>query len=308
MDPEEEQLELLQEQLERRRKRGAQDLAKIVNQGRHPVYSTFEVISTSDRVYTVHIRSLTELLNTCTCPDYRTNTIGTCKHIEGVLINLEKEFADQWEAFIDQAPPVPQIFVRHAEQPTVRITLPLPGGERLRALLTRYFDPEGVLQGKVTQSLPALFSELNRLPTNVREQVHVAQDVHDHLKKQQDIEAVQQQRKWFLEQVDQGNRSLDVISTPLYGFQDDGVLHLTFGRRAMLADDRAWARRSRPSPPPSCSSNCATSNACSSSAPRRSSSSGPARSAASHRSLSRPSRATPSSAAASIATSSSSTS
>jgi superfamily II DNA or RNA helicase len=150
---------------------------------------------------------------------------------------LEKEFADQWEAFIDQAPPVPQIYVRHAEQPTVRITLPLPEGERLRALLTRYFDPEGVLQGKVTQSLPALFSELNRLPTNVREQVHVAQDVHDYLKKQQDIEAIRQQRKWFLEQVDQGNRSLDVISTPLYGFQDDGVLHLTFGRRAMLADD-----------------------------------------------------------------------
>ena len=55
MDPEEEQLELLQEQLERRRRRGAEDLAKIVNQGRHPVYSTFEVTSTSDRVYTVQL-------------------------------------------------------------------------------------------------------------------------------------------------------------------------------------------------------------------------------------------------------------
>ncbi len=229
--------ELLKEQIERRRKRGEEDLARIVNQGQHPVYSTFEVTSTSERVYTVHVRSLTERLNTCTCPDYRTNTIGTCKHIEGVLINLEKEFADRWDAFIEQAPPVTQVYLHHAERSTIRVTLPLPDDGELRAVMARYFDPEGILQGKVTQSLPALLSELNRLPAGVRDRVHVGQDVREYLKKQQDIEAVQQQREWFLEQARQGNRSLSVISTPLYSFQEDGVLHLTFGRRAMLADD-----------------------------------------------------------------------
>jgi len=230
-------LELLQEQIERRRKRGTEDLAKIVNRGHHPVYSTFEVTSTSDRLYTVNIRSLTEQLNTCTCPDYHTNTIGTCKHIEGVLINLEKKFADQWEEFIEQAPPITQIYLRHAERTTVRVTLPLPEDEQLHVLLTRYFDPEGVLQGKVTQSLPALLGELRRLPAPAREQVHVGQAVHDYLKKQQDIEAIEQQKRWFLEQVEQGHRSLNVISTPLYGYQEEGTLHLTFGRRSMLADD-----------------------------------------------------------------------
>ena len=79
-----------QTQIERRRERAATDIARIVNRGRHPVYSTFEVTSTSERTYPVQIRSLTELLNTCTCPDYRTNLIGTCKHIEGVLLNLQE--------------------------------------------------------------------------------------------------------------------------------------------------------------------------------------------------------------------------
>ena len=94
---EEQQVDLLQEQIERRRKRGKQDLAKIVNRGQHPIYSTFEVTSTSERLYTIQVRSLTEQLNSCTCPDYCTNTIGTCKHIEGVLANLKEEFADRWE-------------------------------------------------------------------------------------------------------------------------------------------------------------------------------------------------------------------
>jgi len=231
------QFDMLQEQIERRRQRGMEELAKIVNKGKHPVYSTFEVTSISERLYTVHIRSLTELLNTCSCPDYATNTIGTCKHIEGVLGNLEKEFADQWEKFIEQAPPITQLYVHHAEQTTVRVTLPLPKNKKLDALLNRYFDAEGVLLGKVTQSLPAMFSELNTLPTRDRERIVVGQDVRDYLKNQQDIEAVQQQKQWFLDQVRQGNRSLSVIGTPLYGYQEEGVMHLAFGRRVLLADD-----------------------------------------------------------------------
>jgi superfamily II DNA or RNA helicase len=234
---EEQESEMLQEQIERRRKRGIEDLAKIVNQGRHPVYSVFEITSTSERTYTVQIRSLRKRLNTCTCPDYRTNTIGTCKHIEGVLANLEKEFTDRWEEFIVQAPPVAQMYVHYAERTTVRVTLPFPENKRLQALLARYFDAEGVLQGRVTQSLPVLFGELNRMPARDRGQIHVDQAVHDYLGNQKDIEAVKQQKDWFLEQVKEGNRSLNVISTPLYSYQEEGVLHLSFRRRALLADD-----------------------------------------------------------------------
>ncbi|MBN1955253.1 MAG: DEAD/DEAH box helicase [Anaerolineae bacterium] len=233
----EEDNSLLQEQIDRRRKRGMEELARVVNRGRHPVYSTFEVTSTSERVYTVQIRSLTERLNTCTCPDYRTNTIGTCKHIEGVLGNLELEFIDQWDELVSQALPIAQLYVHHAGRTTVRVTLPLPEDQRLYALLSRYFDAEGVLQGKVTHSLPVLLSELNRLSPQRRRQIHVDPAVDDYLRKQKDIEAVQQQKEWFLDQVEQGNRSLSVIGTPLYGYQEEGVLHLAFGRRALLADD-----------------------------------------------------------------------
>ncbi|MCP4536749.1 MAG: DEAD/DEAH box helicase family protein [Chloroflexi bacterium] len=233
----EQKSEMLQEQIKRRRKRGKEEMAKIVNQGRHSVYSTFEVTSTSERIYTVQVRSLTEQLNSCTCPDYRTNTIGTCKHIEGVLVNLQKEFADQWDEFVAQAPPVTQVYVHHAEQTTIRVMLPFPKSKKLNALVTRYFDAQGILQGKITQSLPALLSELNRLSARDRKQILVNQTVHDHLKNQQDIDAVAQQKQWFLDQVEQGNRSLGVLSTPLYGYQEEGLLHLTFGRRALLADD-----------------------------------------------------------------------
>lgn len=71
------QLELFREQIERRRKRGVEEIARIVNLGKHPLYSTFRVTSISSVDYMVQIRSISSLINTCTCPDYRTNTLGT---------------------------------------------------------------------------------------------------------------------------------------------------------------------------------------------------------------------------------------
>lgn len=67
----------IQEQIERRRERARAEILKIVNKGDHPVFSVFEVSSVSKKSYRVEIRSLDELQNSCACPDYKTNLIGT---------------------------------------------------------------------------------------------------------------------------------------------------------------------------------------------------------------------------------------
>jgi superfamily II DNA or RNA helicase len=53
----------------------------------------------------------------------------------------------------------------------------------------------------------------------------------------QDHEETAQQKEWFLDQVKRGRRTFDVLSTKLYPYQEQGAMHLAFGRRAMLADD-----------------------------------------------------------------------
>jgi superfamily II DNA or RNA helicase len=227
----------IQEQIERRRKRAQKEITHVKNRGAHAVFSSFDVTSVSERTYRVQIRSLTELQNSCTCPDYQTNLIGTCKHIEGVLLHLKERLGERWDELAAQSPPVTQIYLHHAEQTTIRISLPLPGPETLRQMLSRYFDAEGVLQGPLIKTLPALLAEIEALPRRQRTRLQVTDEVRSHLDLLQDIEAVQRQKEWFLEQVERGNRSLSVLSTRLYSYQETGVLYLTFGRRAMLADD-----------------------------------------------------------------------
>lgn len=227
----------VQEQIERRRKRAQEEITHVKNRGAHAVFSSFDVTSVSGRTYRVQVRSLTELQNSCTCPDYQTNLVGTCKHIEGVLVHLKERLGERWDELAAQSPPLTQIYLHHAEQITVRISLPLPGPEKLHQMLSRYFDTDGVLQGPLIKTLPALLAEIEALPRRQRTRLQVTDEVRPYLDLLQDIEAVQRQKEWFLEQVDRGNRSLSVLSTRLYSYQETGALHLAFGRRAMLADD-----------------------------------------------------------------------
>ncbi|MBI3327908.1 MAG: DEAD/DEAH box helicase [Nitrospinae bacterium] len=227
----------MQEQLERRRQRALEEIVRVTHAGGHPVFSSFEVASVSGRRYRVQIRSLRELQNTCTCPDYRTNLLGTCKHIEGVLLSLRKKLGKRWAELERQGPPATQVYLQYAQELTVRVSLPLPRQGEVRELLMRYFDQEGVLQGPWSHTLPALLQELEQLPSHQRAQLQVVEEVREYLDRLQDLEAIRKQKEWFLEQVEKGRRSPSVIGTRLYPYQEQGALHLAFGRRTMLADD-----------------------------------------------------------------------
>jgi superfamily II DNA or RNA helicase len=227
----------IQEQIERRRERARAEILKIVNKGDHPVFSLFEVSSVSKKSYRVEIRSLDELQNSCTCPDYKGNLIGTCKHIEGVLIYLEKEHGKKLKKLADEKPHGAQIYLHHGMDITVRVTLPIPDRASVRELLSRHFDPSGLLVGSPLNALPTLLSEIESLPARDRSLVRVNEVVHEHLSLLQDREEVAQQKDWFLDQIKRGRRTFDVLSTKLYPYQEHGAMHLAFGRRAMLADD-----------------------------------------------------------------------
>jgi superfamily II DNA or RNA helicase len=227
----------IQEQIERRRQRALEEITKVVNQGAHPVFSTFAVTSQSGQTYRVEVRSLEELQNSCTCADYKSNLIGTCKHIEGVLLYLKDRHKDQLAELAKKRPAGTQIYLHYGEEVAVRAGLPLPRPPAVRALLTRYFGPDGALIGSALQNLPALFTALESLSPRERKFVRVAEAVREHLELLQDREAVQQQKEWFLEQVQSGHRSFGVLATKLYPYQEEGAMHLAFGRRAMLADD-----------------------------------------------------------------------
>ena len=126
---------LREEQIDIRRQRAVEGKFTIKNLGRNRVFSDYQVINpATGGQYQVSIRGFEVGDNTCTCPDYRTNTLGTCKHIEAVLATLR-----------DQTPPPlrrrkaavvrPEVYLRYGEQLVVGIHLPARHSPNRKAAL-----------------------------------------------------------------------------------------------------------------------------------------------------------------------------
>jgi hypothetical protein len=72
-----------QDEIHRRTQRAIDEKHSIENlHPEHPVFSNFSIASPSGMSYQVEIRDLAERSFSCTCPDFRRNGLGTCKHIE----------------------------------------------------------------------------------------------------------------------------------------------------------------------------------------------------------------------------------
>src|SRR5881398_2845333 len=83
---------LREEQIDIRRRRAKEGQFQIQNLGRNRVFSDYQVTNpTSGGKYQVSIRGFDTGDNSCTCPDFKANTLGTCKHIEAVLEKLQAE-------------------------------------------------------------------------------------------------------------------------------------------------------------------------------------------------------------------------
>ena len=83
---------LHEEQIDIRRQRAREGKFQIENLGKKRVFSDYRVLNPqTGGQYLVSIRGLEVGDNSCTCPDFKTNTLGTCKHIEAVLESLHDE-------------------------------------------------------------------------------------------------------------------------------------------------------------------------------------------------------------------------
>jgi len=196
------------------------------NDPEHPIFSSFSVESPSGLTYQIEIRDLIERQFSCTCTDFRINGLGTCKHVEAVLLHLARR---ERAAF------------KGAERiPSPRIDI-VPSGDTLRVerglaklspTLQNYFDSEGQLvPGKRPEDLLAAASRSRgRL-------LRVSQDVGGWLESRQRAEERILLRRDYETGVHDGRHPEHVTLSPLFPYQREGMLHLAFGERALLADE-----------------------------------------------------------------------
>ncbi|HSG38503.1 MAG TPA: SNF2-related protein, partial [Thermoanaerobaculia bacterium] len=221
-----------EEEIERRRQRAAAEpLTVEALEPRHSVFGTFRVSSETGRSYEVEIRSLSHRDNSCGCPDYEVNGLGTCKHIEAVLTRVRAS-ANKKNARIE-------IFLRRSgEHPAVRVQWPSGAGHpAARALAAPFFTSEGRLRGNPLKRLPALARTLAAASPRLRERIRLSRHLLPWVEEESRRAARQTARERFLADTEAGRATLDLVKLPLYPYQREGMLHLAFTERALLSDE-----------------------------------------------------------------------
>jgi hypothetical protein len=137
-----------EDEINRRRARARTEEFRTSNSDpRHPIFSNFRVRSGSGLTYSVEIRDVRRRQFACDCVDFRINGLGTCKHVEAVLLHLQARFKRLFRAAEANGTPRLDLMPDPATD-SVRL---LNAEGCLPAALRAWFDADGALR----KGLPA---------------------------------------------------------------------------------------------------------------------------------------------------------
>lgn len=223
---------LREEQIDIRRQRAKAVKFGIENLGKNRVFSDFRVTNPeSGGVYTVTVRGFDPGdHNSCTCPDFKSNTLGTCKHIVAVIDHLGDDVPPQMrkkKAAITR----PEIYVQYGEQLLLGLLLPNAHTDKLAKLAATYFDDKGFWTGR------GKYADLIRDIEAVPEAITVAADALEFIDREiERVEMLARERE-LVQQLEAGTLGLQPLSVPLYDYQMRGALFLAYRGRSILGDD-----------------------------------------------------------------------
>ena len=154
-----------EQEIERRRQRGAAESFRIETLAKiSPFLGDFRVLSGNGGGYTVEVRSLSQPLNTCDCPDHAVNRLGTCKHVEAVLHKLAKGKKRAFQQAAAHGSPLVEIFHDRRDD---QIRILWPQRSRPRSKIRTTLEPD-LMKRWSRDKTEALISWTDELAKRVR--------------------------------------------------------------------------------------------------------------------------------------------
>lgn len=223
---------LREEQIDLRRQRARAANLQIENTGKNRVFSEYKVTNPQTKgQYTVAIRGFDTGDNSCTCPDFKSNTLGTCKHIEAVLEKIQSEGdpGKRRKAAVVR----PEVTLDYGTaQLRLRLQLPPRHSDPLDALAKRFFDDAGNWNGKHG------YSDLVTGIETVPEQVTVMSDAMEFIDREVERNDLARREHELLAELTGDDAPVrHLLKIPLYDFQARGAVFLACRVRSILGDD-----------------------------------------------------------------------
>jgi superfamily II DNA or RNA helicase len=219
-----------------RRQFGRAQSFAVKNIGDAPVFSEFAITNpaTGGR-YRVAIRGPGVGENFCSCPDFATNDLGTCKHVEFVLARLERTRGGKAALTRGFRPQYSEVYLAYGGERRVRFrrgsACPKALAERARAL---FDDASGDALSR------GRFAKLDAFLADARAAGHEVRCYEDALAFIAEARDADARLRILDHRYPDGAASAglaDLVKTKLYPYQAEGVLFAARAGRCLIADE-----------------------------------------------------------------------
>jgi SNF2 family DNA or RNA helicase len=206
----------------------------IENLGDHPVFSDFSVFNPiSNKTYKVAIRSDKPGLNFCTCPDFKVNLLGTCKHIEHLLYKITSVEKNKILFKKGNIQYYSSISLKYGAERKVYLRIGENNHSKIKNLAKNYFDSGNYLKSEAYDEFDN-FLEIALLLDNEFRCYPDAVDFIINVRSSN--KRIKQIENTFKNGID--SQEFDkLINAKLYSYQKEGILFAVKSGRCLIADD-----------------------------------------------------------------------
>jgi superfamily II DNA or RNA helicase len=219
-----------------RRQFGREQPFSFENLGDDPVFSEFSVFNPdSRRRYRVAIRGAQAGDNHCSCPDFATNDLGTCKHIEFTLAQISARPGGKRTLEHGFQGSFSELFLDYTGQRRVRLRLGSDFPTELQPTMGQLFE-----ETSGWQLSPQRFVELPAFVDSVRAAGHDLRCAEDALSFVAEVRDGEIRRQTLTTAYPLGADSPELkalLKVELYPYQREGALFAARAGRSLIGDE-----------------------------------------------------------------------
>lgn len=207
---------------------------KIKNKGTHPVFSDFDVFNPETGLtYKVAIRSKDNTANFCECGDFKTNGLGTCKHIEAVFRYIDTVLNKSHLLDKGYKPVYTSVYLDYRGERKVKIRVGSDNREEFQMLADKYFDNNRILPETAYES----FDNIIREGKAINESFRCYPDALSFIiEKREDQKRSKLVYEKYRLQISNGVFN-KLVNAELYPYQKEGICFAAEKGRCIIADD-----------------------------------------------------------------------
>jgi superfamily II DNA or RNA helicase/predicted nucleic acid-binding Zn finger protein len=224
---------LIEQQIAERQDRAKAMPLKVLKRPASGPYGDYTVKSGSGRTYRVAVRGPGLFENYCSCPDFAVNTLGTCKHIEAMLLRLRQRHKKKLETAKFKRTRA-SISLQYGDSVEVRLAMPASPSPALRSIATEYFDATGLLRHDFLRR----FAEVLEALRHADGQAVIYSDVLEYIGRENELaEGLDLESKLLAKLKRSQDPTAGVLKTKLLPYQSRGAVFAACRGRVVLADD-----------------------------------------------------------------------